>query len=371
MIHVTHVLERSNFERHSISNSKHNHGIISSHILPTMTDKVSWKKNGPVAAQLFRDIYFKKFSDKTTVAEIHSCPNRPYSQLNLNSFYKNVKATRDRVTNYRNLGTGLDNDQFKNLVRLHEPPPKQDQAPTAEDIEEDDDDSSYSLGDSDTEDEGDTCTLETALKELNLNGGILDVEIPKSKKSTPKKAKATPSKMKTRTVSYRDPINMVYPDKKRILVLLEADGEVDRVEDVQRIKIEGNGTKVVRYTKVPNAKKNAISLIGGVVTGPHQEKTEDIANLQAYLDQRSTQVKVSEAEEDGGIWETREELDLEFAVEDQFFDNMGKEIDDFLIDTDGDGLYWCFFWLKGKHAKNMTPAKKKGRRVGRAATPSA
>ena len=340
---------------------------------PTMSTKVGWKKNGPVAAQLFRDFYFKKFKDNTPVAEIHACPNRPYCQLNLNTFYKHVKSTKERVNNYRRLGTGLDNEEFILLVKLNEPPSKEDQGqePTVEDLDKDqeeDDDSAYTLGDEDTDDEDlDTCTLETALKELNLNGGgIIDVELPKSKKSTPKRA--TTSKMKPKTVSYRDPINMVYPDKKRILVLFEADGEVDKVEDVQRIKIEGGGTKVVRYTKVPTAKKNAISLIGGVVTGPNQEKSEDVANLQAYLDQRASLVKVSEAEEDGGVWETREELDLEFGVEDQFYDNMGTEIDDFLIDTDGDGLYWCFFWLKGLHAKNMTPAKKKGRRVGRAAT---
>ena len=334
-----------------------------------MTTKVQWKKNGPVAAQLFRDIYFKKFTHSTTVPEIHACPNRPYSQLNLNTFYKHVKATQTRVENYRNLGTGLDNEDFVNLVRLNEPPPKEDSGPTEEDLlDSDSEGSDYTLGEEDTDEEAfEDCTLESALKDLNLNGGnIKDVRIPTSKLKN--KANPTPRKLPAplRMSSFRDPINMVYPDKKRILILFEADGEVQNIEDVQRITIREDGDGVVRYTKTPKAKTDAIKLIGGVVDGANKEKNEDIANLKAYLDQRKKEVK-AEISENGDIWEVRDEIKTEFKVETQMYDNNGQPIDDFLIDTDGDGLYWCFFWLRGVHAKDSTPGKKKGRRVGLAA----
>ena len=49
------------------------------------------------------------------------------------------------------------------------------------------------------------------------------------------------------------------------------------------------------------------------------------------------------------------------------FDKFGRVIDDFLIDTDGNGLYWAFFWLKGIHAKEIEPSRRKGKLVGRAA----
>ena len=351
------------FERLQFDN-----GIAHNITMPATSSKVSWKKNGPVAAQLFRDFYFGKFKDTTPVAEIHTCPNRPYNQLNLNTFYKHVRATKNRVQNYKSLGTGLDNEEFLLLIRLNEPPSKEDQAPTFENLdskeEAEDDDSAYTLGDEDTEDEGeeDAFSLETALRNIDLNGGIKDVKIPiKKTKSTPKNPP-----MKTKA-SYRDPINMVYPDGKRILCLFEADGEIDKIEDVQRIEIhEASCKKVLRYTKTPKAKMDAEKLIGGVVTGPNKEKNEDIANLKAYLEERKKSVE-AEVAENGDMWELRDELQLGFEVEPQMYDNLGNPIDDFLIDTDGDGLYWCFFWLKGIHAKAATPGKKKGRRVGLAA----
>ena len=330
-----------------------------------MAQKVSWKKNGPVAAQLFRDIYFGKFKPSTQVAEIHACPNRPYSQLNLNTFYKHVKSTRDGVANYKNLGTGLDNREFVNLVRLNEPPEKEDAGATFEDLGEDLSDEEYTLGEEDTKDEfeDDAFTLESALRNIDINGGIKDVNIPTKRKNPPKKkAQATsPAKM----VSYRDPINMVYPDKKRILCLFEADGEVENIADVQRIEIESS-RKVCRYTKTPAAKIDALALIGGVVDGSNKEKNEDVANLKAYLEDRRSKVK-AKPDGQGDIWELMDELNLEFDCEKQMYDNNGNKIEDFLIDTDGEGLYWCFFWLKGVHATELTPGKKKGRLVGRAA----
>jgi hypothetical protein len=51
-----------------------------------MPSTVKWNKNGPIAAELFRDFHLKKYNNKTPVAEINADPTRPYSQINLNTF---------------------------------------------------------------------------------------------------------------------------------------------------------------------------------------------------------------------------------------------------------------------------------------------
>ena len=155
-----------------------------------------------------------------------------------------------------------------------------------------------------------------------------------------------------------------YPDKKRILVLFEADGEIEYIEEVQRIDFDCP-KKINRYSKTPKCKLDAEKLIGFVVSGPYKEKNEDVANLKADLEERKKIVKAEEI--DGDFWELWDQVHVEFEVEELMYDNNGKPIDDFLIDTDREGLYWCFFWLKGVHAKAKTSGKKKGRRVGRAA----
>jgi hypothetical protein len=59
-----------------------------------MPSTVKWNKNVPITAEHFRDFHFKKYNDKTPAAEIHADPTRPYSQININTFYMQVKNTR-------------------------------------------------------------------------------------------------------------------------------------------------------------------------------------------------------------------------------------------------------------------------------------
>jgi hypothetical protein len=83
------------------------------------------------------------------------------------------------VLNYQRLKTGLESEDFKNLVHLHEPPLKEDKG--AQLVEEGcDDDANYSNKEkSDREDNG-LATLDTEFQELFLNGKISDIEIPKA-----------------------------------------------------------------------------------------------------------------------------------------------------------------------------------------------
>lgn len=80
-------------------------------------------KNGPIEAQLFRDFYLGKFNKKTMVQEIHNFLDRPYKDLiKLKKIYRHVSNTKSQVENYRELGTGLENAEFKKLVKLDKPP---------------------------------------------------------------------------------------------------------------------------------------------------------------------------------------------------------------------------------------------------------
>ena len=78
---------------------------------------LGWKKNGPVAAQLFRDIYFSKYQKgadgKFNVKEILADKSRPYKDLKSHtSFYQHVQSVSKCVDQYRLNGTGLETEEF-------------------------------------------------------------------------------------------------------------------------------------------------------------------------------------------------------------------------------------------------------------------
>ena len=150
-----------------------------------------WKKSGAIAAQLFRDIFFGKYQrrpdGKFDLNEIFNDPSRPYRTLTKNSFYKHIEEIADRVDAYKQDGSGLQTEAFRRLCRLHDPPPPEDRAPI-EANETGDDDSSFSLQASDESITlGDVDTIESAIRDLNINGDIQDVQVPATPKGKMKK----------------------------------------------------------------------------------------------------------------------------------------------------------------------------------------
>jgi hypothetical protein len=67
----------------------------------------------------------------------------------------------------------------------------------------------------------------------------------------------------TKTKSARDQINEAYPMGDRIFLLFELDGDVDD-ESANQFEISENGKKVCRWSRVPAAHLDVVSLIGGV-----------------------------------------------------------------------------------------------------------
>lgn len=95
------------------------------------TGTARWNKYGPFAAQLFRDLYFKKYTrreqdNKFDALAIFNDPTRDYHKLNKNSFYQRVNEIEERVRSYRANGTGLGTSEFRQLVNLKNIPPPED-----------------------------------------------------------------------------------------------------------------------------------------------------------------------------------------------------------------------------------------------------
>ena len=168
--------------------------------------KLTWNRDGPVAAQLFRDFYFKKYQPDPTTGkfsanEIYRDPDRPYSGLNQTSFPSHINSTWERVQTYRDQGTGLGSEKFRKLVRLHEPPQPEDRAPKVQDEDGDkdeDEDEDEDEDDSDYEDDGEEdvdlegADSDSGVSEAKAEGQIKDTK-KMSEKKTPKKS-AAPTK---------------------------------------------------------------------------------------------------------------------------------------------------------------------------------
>jgi hypothetical protein len=60
---------------------------------------------------------------------IYTDSDRPYSKYAQAGFYKHAKTAKNRVSTFKTLGTGLDNEDFRKLVRLDQTPTPQDASP--------------------------------------------------------------------------------------------------------------------------------------------------------------------------------------------------------------------------------------------------
>lgn len=121
------------------------------------TGTVRWSKYGAHAAQLFRYLYFKKYTrnedDKFDGDLIYNDPTRQYHKLNRNSFYAHIEEIDQRVQAYRANGTGLGSAEFRRLVNLTKIPPPDDRGDNwQEGAEESKQDEDRALSSSDSDD---------------------------------------------------------------------------------------------------------------------------------------------------------------------------------------------------------------------------
>eukprot|EP00977_Amphora_coffeiformis_P026437 scaffold26354_cov205-Amphora_coffeaeformis.AAC.1 len=314
--------------------------------------KLTWSKDGPVAAQLFRDLYFKKYQiDPTTgkfnINEIYRDPTRPFKDLNQTSFPKHVTSTWERVQAYRDQGTGLGSEKFRTLVRLHEPPQPEDQAP-ASDIFEEEEDSAYQDED---EDDIDLFGFESdsGCSEANANGEIKDVLTKDmSDKNTPKKSA---------------PVKPIIVDNSVKYSFSEPDGRLAYVYHVPSgfdgtFELDEANTKVMKKEIMQPWSYSAeavYSRLGLTAQNVH------VVGLQAVMDakkRRDIAAMGQNADEyEGQIFVRTVAFDLGEEVEPYFIDHAGEETTDVWIDASDHGGEWVFFWLKKKQSRGGRSAR--------------
>ena len=307
--------------------------------------KLTWNKNGPVAAQLFRDLYFGKYkpnpdTDKFEANEIFNDPARPYSDLNRTSFPRHIATTWERVQTYKRSGTGLGTETFRRLVNLQVEPPPEDRAPVKDgDKAEDSDDDPYeddaeediTLGDFDEE---------SAFEELKKNGGknISDSK-PNSKKQSNSQTKVTNN---TENMPESNKLKFMFQEPDgRLALVYHLESGFDGTFELN----EGNNIIYQKQIKSPwmyNAQK-VYERLGLTADNVH------VVGLQAEMDaQRKRDIAAMGQDPDtytGEIWTKTLAFELPFEVFPYFIDSKGNETTDVWLDGGDDGE-WVFFWLK-------------------------
>ena len=63
----------------------------------------------------------------------------------------------------------------------------------------------------------------------------------------------------------------------------------------------------------------------------------------------------------GMVWELRDTVRLAFPCKEYFYDKVGKQIRSYIVETNGYGYYWGYFWVVGKH---VNPVQTQSRWIG-------
>lgn len=337
------------------------------------TGTARWNKYGPFAAQLFRDLYFKKYTrreqdNKFDALAIFNDPTRDYHKLNKNSFYQRVNEIEERVRSYRANGTGLGTSEFRQLVNLKNIPPPEDwgqdwqeegkskDKKTDEEraLSSDSDDSSYfGANKEDEELEGDS--EPESVREEEEEDKKMPPTSDKKKKKAPKEKSAIrelEEAMERASLENRNGGDMKYMYKL-------ADGRICCV--FQLISgFEGNfefnkgkpKTKVMLKRVMPRWSYKAQRVFRRKSLGPNDM---NVVKLQTMMDaQRKKDVAAMEMDPEtysGPITRTREVFDVASLgvaeVLPFFLDKHGHRTSDINADA-GNGAKWVFFWLRDK-----------------------
>ena len=318
--------------------------------MPTNAKKQAtqrWHKNKPIAAQLFRDIFFGKYkrgsTGKFNFHEIFNDPTREYNTLAEKSFYAHIESTAKRVEKYKKDGSGLETEAFWRLCRLHKPPLPDERATNLEDPqhkEEEDEDSTFYRDDEDNITLGSIDTVEeSAIKEVKKSGKITDSA---DKKPPPKPTHVLmPPTVGATRYSFTTPnghMGFAFQPPSGFdgsLELSESNSEVlcreivppelyDAVTVYKRLGLPADNVHVVALQAEMDKQREADIIAMG----------KDPTNYQGQIERK---------------WVA---FQLEEEAEPTFFDNRGHESDDIWIDSSDHGdSEWIFFWLKKKKAQ--------------------
>ena len=291
--------------------------------------KASWRRDGPIAAQLFRDLYFKKYqinpsTGKFNVNEIYRDPTRPYHNLNQTSFPPHLQSTWERVQSYRDQGTGLGSEKFKTLVRLHEPPQPEDQGPSSADNGEEEDDSEY---ENESEDDVDLKGVDSdsGVSEAKAEGRIKDsrTKMSASEKKTPSKKGAPSSSSKAVVIDNNVKYSFAEPDGRLAFVYHVPSGFDGTFE------LNEANNKVVKKEIMQPWSYDAVAVYCRMGLTAHNVH---VVGLQAEMDAKKRRdiaaMGQNPDEYEGEIFVRTEAFDIGQEVEPFFIDHAGEETTD-------------------------------------------
>lgn len=327
------------------------------------TGTTRWNKNGVFAAQLFRDLYFKKYKpgeDGTfDTKEIYNDPTREYSQLAKNSFYKHVDTIYQRVQAYRRNGTGLGTEAFRQLVNLQKIPAPDERGDNWEKSE----DEALSSSNSDSDD-----SSYFGAKEDNVELGSEfedESEDEKPKAKTPKKAsKKNKKSAKTPlqdqlTKELDDSLKMAKLNGDLKYMVKLADGRILCVYQLPsgfegNFEFEKGKTKTKIYLKkvMPRFAYDACRVFHRKGLGANDANIVELQTAMNKQREKDIRAMGSDPETHRGpihqLWEVFDVTTIGIAEVLPFFlDYDGNETTDINADT-ANGAEWVFFWLRDK-----------------------
>lgn len=308
------------------------------------SETVRWKKDGPLAAQLFRDIYFGKYkpNDDGTwdTPGIFRDKGRQYTCLSYKSFNKHIKAIAERVHKYKSTGTGLGTEAFRSLCRLNEPPPpdkRGDLKPSKQKEEEDasSDDSSYC-----TDQEEVDISLSGFENESHPVTGSTENYFDRCK-SQSKEKQHLPKEIKKVIV------DMTNGDTK--YMAMEPDGRAVCVFHLPSgfdgcFELNDDKTQVIAKERKHRWMYSALQVFQQKGLDPNNVH---VVALQAVMDEeKKSDILAMGKNPDTfkkGIYKKRPVFDLPFVSDGYFYDKRGLRTADIYVD--GDDAEWAYFWL--------------------------
>jgi hypothetical protein len=322
---------------------------VSFHKIPMPPKKKGpvWKTWGQDAAQLFRDIHFGKYQADTEVQIIHQDPARPYSQYNKSGFYKHVKTARQRVETFKTLGTGLDNEEFRKVVRLDQAPAPEDAAPNEEEESYDD------TFDPNQDDESDDHLEDLDFEEESFlkNFENLSVDVPQQPTDNLSLRNHTTSKQPTDSLSMRS--QTTSKSLRGSLVVPYDDGCVFvrtllpmgcKSKKHLKLSFSSDGRQMLKKVRCPDAFKSAEQTLHGLVE-PHTN----------CMHHHTIQAAINKFLNGEDLWEVDEVIDMPYPVCRFYLDPDGTRAKDYYVNADKNGTYWIVFWLTGIHAATVPP----------------
>ena len=160
--------------------------------------------------------------------------------------------------------------------------------------------------------------------------------------------------------STRSPYVLRYPNNK-VGIVFCLDGDVEDATSNQ-FELSSDRRTLTRYARVPKEMLNA----GSIILGEEKENDDfgfqdaNLMVLQALIDERKKGLKV---DENGYIWEAREQLQLPFACSDRLYNKQGERIVSYNMRRNKYGFSWGYFWLLAYKRSKESKKRISGQRV--------